>query len=268
MRGAGCLPSGRASGGLRSTRIAVSENIRQWARLNSKAIADDPLRDYPTSMKISYGPNWQKDLWASPFRLRFELNDGGVDPEAPPTSYVNMFTMSYDRARTLARAALPGDRVTAIIAANPRPMSGRSGKWRGWTKGSAFKQLERMGQLPESCFPTKPALSKWSGQLYPADQVGHDLPPWKHRAVNLTWDQADILLWSNIGQDIGVRPVAPVLAKLVDIERGVSVYAYDDRGMDITALEPQEIVSLSKDFDSWLLDYDRPRMALAFAKVP
>jgi hypothetical protein len=125
-----------------------------------------------------------------------------------------------------------------------------------------------MGQLPGTGFSTKPALSKWSGQLYPADEMGHDLPPWKHRAINLTWDQADILLWSNIGQDIGIRPVAPVLAKLVDMERGVSVYAYDDRGMDITALEAQDIANLSTEFNSWLLDYDRPRMAHAFANTP
>lgn len=233
------------------------ERSAWWPRA-SHAIADFRASDYPTPMKISFGPDWQKDLWASPFRLRFGLNDEDVDPEAPPATYVNMFTMSYDRARVLARAALPGCSVTAVVAANPKPRSGGNGKWRDWTRASAFSQLKDIGVA------TKPARSKWSGQLYPAYQDGGDLPPWKHRTVDLTWDQADILLWSNIAQDLGVRPVAPVLAKLVDIERGVSVCAYDDRGMDISALDPKSIVHLCKEFDRWLLDYDRPRMALAF----
>jgi hypothetical protein len=45
----------------------------------------------------------------------------------------------------------------------------------------------------------------------------------------------------------------------------VTVYAYDDRGMDITALGPDPIVELYTRFDTWLLDHDRPRMSEAFA---
>jgi hypothetical protein len=60
-------------------------------------------------------------------------------------------------------------------------------------------------------------------------------------------------------------PQAPALSKLVDVERCVTVYAYDDRGMDITALSPDPIAELHTRFDTWLLDYDRPRMSEAFA---
>ena len=64
---------------------------------------------------------------------------------------------------------------------------------------------------------------------------------------------------------MSVLPEAPVLSKLVDVERGVTVYVYDDRGMDITALSPDPILELYKQFDTWLLDYDRSRMSEAFA---
>jgi len=59
-------------------------------------------------------------------------------------------------------------------------------------------------------------------------------------------------------------PQAPVMSKLVDLERGVSVNAYDDRGMDITSVAKETISGLYQQFDKWLLDYDRPRMTEAF----
>jgi hypothetical protein len=120
--------------------------------------------------------------------------------------------------------------------------------------------------LREMGVPTTPAEATWMGNAYPP-QEGDDaeLPPCEHRAVFVTWDQADILLWSQVARDIGVMPQAPVLSKLVDVERGVTVYAYDDRGMDITATCPDPIAELHGRFDAWLLDYDRPRMSEAFA---
>ena len=201
-------------------------------------------------MVITLGPDWQRELWASPYRLRFELNSGG--------SKLNMFTSSYDRARCLARAALPSERVIAVIAAYPNPSREIGAKRRGWMRRKAYDVLDEMG------VPTDPAETSWQGYAYP-HEVDDDGAPWEHRAVSVTWEQADTLLWSQIARDMGVTPQAPVLTKFVDVERGVTVYAYDDRGMDITALSPDPIAELHTRFDAWLLDYDRPRMSEAFA---
>lgn len=201
-------------------------------------------------MILSVGPDWERELWASPFRLRFELNQGG--------SYVTMFTSSYDRARVLARAALRTDDLVGVIAAYPDPKRELGAKWRGWTKGTAFGHLEEMG------VPTEPHLATWSGHRAPDQAIDDEAEPWVHRAVRLTWDQADILLWNQVAHDIGVMPQAPVMSKLVDLERGVSVNAYDDRGMDVTSIARETISGLYQQFDKWLLDYDRPRMAEAF----
>ena len=111
--------------------------------------------------------------------------------------------------------------------------------------------------------PTIPWEATWVG--YPGLEENFEGPPWEHRAVRLSWDQADILLWSNIAYDIGVWPVAPVLSMLVDVERAVAVNAYDDRGMAITALTLDPIVRLYTEFDAWLNDYHRDRMAQVFA---
>lgn len=201
-------------------------------------------------MALSLGPDWQRDLWASPYRLRFELNQGG--------SYVNMFTASYDRARALARAALPADEVIGIIAVYSHPKKELGAKWRGWAKGTAFQLLEEMG------VPTEPAIASWNGYWWAGEEEDDEAKPWVHRAVRLNWDQADILLWNQVANDIGVTPQAPVLAKLVDVERGVSVNAYDDRGMDITAISKEPIAEVYAQYETWLLDYDRPRMLDAF----
>jgi hypothetical protein len=202
-------------------------------------------------MTISFGPDWQRELWASPYRLRFELSQGG--------SYVNKFTSSYDRARCLARAALPSESVIAVIAAYPNPSKELGAKLRGWTRRAAYDVLGEMG------VPTTPSEATWVGYTYPHQEEDAEAHSWEHRAVSVKWDQADILLWSQIAQDMGVTPQAPVLSKLVDVERGVTVYAYDDRGMDITALSPDPIAELYTRFDTWLLDHDRPRMSQAFA---
>ncbi len=202
-------------------------------------------------MAIPLGPNWEHALRASPYRLRFELN------QSEPT-YVNMFTGSYDRARRLAREALGADNVFAVLAANPRPQHPFGITRQDWATGPAFQRLAAMG------VDTDEAEAVWSGYVWKDDERDPKAKPWTHRAVRLSWDDADILLWNQVAQDMGIYPQAPVVAKLVNLERAVSVYAYDDRGMDITALRPEPIARLHQDFDSWLLDYDRPRMSEVF----
>ncbi|WP_332770839.1 DUF3885 domain-containing protein [Phenylobacterium sp.] len=128
----------------------------------------------------------------------------------------------------------------------------RSGVW-----GTAFGHLQEMGVATES------KLEAWSGYLWPDHKIDDEPELWLHRAVRLTWEQADILLWNQIAHEIGVMPQAPVMSKLIDLERGVSVNAYDDRGLDITSIAKESISGLYKRFDTWLLDHDRPRMAKA-----
>lgn len=107
-------------------------------------------------MAFSFGPDWQRDLWGSPYRLRFELNRSG--------SYMNMFTSSYDRARALARTALPSDEVVGIIAAYPNPKRELGAKWRGWTKGTSFELLAAMG------VSTEPAMASWEGYWWEREE--------------------------------------------------------------------------------------------------
>ncbi|MXP26396.1 DUF3885 domain-containing protein [Altererythrobacter indicus] len=204
-------------------------------------------------MILSLEPNWQRELWASPYRLRFELCDGDHVGR-----YLTKFTRSFDRARCLARMALPTDSVTGIIGAFPHPSMVMNAQQYGWTTETGFEQLSELGVSCEA------ALGSWSGFWWPGDEADPEAEQWVQRAVSLTWDEADIFLWNQIALDLGVEPRAPVLTKLVDLERGVCVNAYDDRGMDITALTKEPLVELYSQFNSWLLDDDRNRMAAVF----
>jgi hypothetical protein len=201
-------------------------------------------------MALRLGPDWQREVWLSHYRLRFELAAG--------ERYINMFTSGYDRARTLARAALRGEHLFGVIAGYPDPSAEIGADWKGWIGGAAFELLGAMG------VSTDPFEASWRGYVHPGEEADEEAVQWEHRAVRLDWDQANILLWNNIAHDIGVTPQAPVLSQLVDIDRGVVVNAYDDRGMDITALSAKPIAHLYGQFDPWLLGYDRARMADIF----
>ena len=213
-------------------------------------IADIDLRYHTRQMLAPWGRDWERELNASPYRLRFELAQG--------SSHLNRFIGAFDRARALARSALSTDDLIGVIAANPDPRSELGAKWRGWTKGTALEHLEEMG------VPADSALSTWTGYFWPDDRLDDEAEPWSHCAIPLTWDQADILLWNQVAHDMGVTPQAPVVSKLVNPKRGVSVHAYDDRGMDITSVDKELIAGLYGQFDGWLLDFDRDRMAAAF----
>jgi hypothetical protein len=170
-----------------------------------------------------------------------------------------MFTSSYDRARELARAALGSAELIGVIAALPNPsLEIFSDK----IDCNPFDVLQDMG------VPTDKFESAWWGHFYPEFEYHKESVPWEHRAIEVNWDQADILLWNNIAREIGIRPAAPALSKLVNLELGICVYAYDDRGMDITALTATALAELYRSYDRWLLDFDRPRMAEIFGPQP
>ncbi|MGL3821468.1 DUF3885 domain-containing protein [Sphingopyxis sp. R3-92] len=204
-------------------------------------------------MTLSPGPNWQRDLWISPYWLRFELDDG-----EHAGRYVTKFTTSYDRARKLARMALPSEIVVGIIAAFPDPSMELNADWLGWTTGTGFEHLAQLGVSTDSAF------AEWGGFWWPDDEGDPEAEPWIQRAVCLTWEQVDVLLWNQIAQDLGIAPRAPVFAKFVDLAQGICVNAYDDRGMDVTSLTKKPLEELYSQCSSWLLDYDRGRMAAVF----
>ena len=75
-------------------------------------------------MAVTFGPAWQAPFWASSYRLRFQLNQGGPK--------MSVFASSHDRGRVLARAALSDSDVVAVVARNTHNNE-RMAEWHGWS---------------------------------------------------------------------------------------------------------------------------------------
>jgi hypothetical protein len=110
------------------------------------------------------------------------------------------------------------------------------------------------------------AIAEWRARLDP-DEPEQREEGFIWRAFDVTSDIAsqDALLWSSLAYEMPIEPKSPVVSHLLDLERGILLHVYDDRGMDVSALTAAPLLPLYEKFGAWLLDYDRERMKAAFA---
>ena len=87
------------------------------------------------------------------------------------------------------------------------------------------------------------------------------------------WDSARLndkqviteILWLCIAPEIGVRPcIDNSNAYLVDIDNGIALHVYDDRGMDIVSMGKEPMLEIFKEYREWLLNYDLDQMTATF----
>ncbi len=74
----------------------------------------------------------------------------------------------------------------------------------------------------------------------------------------------DALLWTSIAEEMAISPHAPVMSWLIDFDTMIVLHVYDDRGMDVRALDRDSIAPLYQEFGAWLLEPERSRMAAVF----
>jgi len=73
------------------------------------------------------------------------------------------------------------------------------------------------------------------------------------------------LLWCALVSDFGsIRPHPQCLVYLFDLETGLLVWPYDDRGMDVVGPNRKKLATLYHKYSSYLLDYDRAKMDETF----
>lgn len=80
-------------------------------------------------------------------------------------------------------------------------------------------------------------------------------------------DQILPFIWAAVAEEMGIGPRFSSIAKsyIADPERGLVVHIYDDRGMDVIAVERQTLRPCYERFNDWLLDYGRDRMDATFS---
>lgn len=186
---------------------------------------------------------WGHWLFDSRFWLRFEL--GGQDygvVERP----VPRFLRALDRARAVADALFPAPFKIIGLAGVPK---------------SRGKKTDVSLELAKIGFDGGVPLHTWVG---PAPRVEDGDWDWAAFDLSSLPLMRDALLWNQIACDMRVRPVASALSYLVDLERELVVWAYDDRGMDVLGRDARWLNPIYNTFNSWLLDFDRPRMEQVF----
>jgi Domain of unknown function (DUF3885) len=205
-------------------------------------------------MERTFDPTWDSAFKGSPFWLRFEL--GGEDfgcVDAPVPRFVQALT----RARYIRDALFAdSEQVWAIAASHAEPFRDFYAP-----VPDAFEALSKIGFNGSTS-------AEWRAPLS-SNEHGDEDEDFVWRAFNVTLDirNQDALLWCSICYEMPIEPKSPVVSHLADFERGILLHVYDDRGMDVLALEAAPLLPLYERFDAWLLDYDRERMRAAFAGV-
>lgn len=191
-------------------------------------------------LKQNLNKNWNCKFLASPYRLRFEL---GGETWNNITQPVPRFLQAFQRAQAIANALFSNSTTIVSIIAS-------------WKAGNSYQNLQALG------FTKALTLNEWTAPFL--DKKDAELYDWSASEIQNT-AMRDTLIWSAIVAEMPIEPSATgCMSFLVDFEKGLMLDIYDDRGMDVYALNITYIESLYLQFDNWLLDYDRPRMAAIF----
>ena len=183
------------------------------------------------------------------FALRFELGGEEVTFARP----LKRFIQAFERADQVAVDLFRDTATLWLFCASYGELAPPS------------KRLEQFAlcNLPQSRFSYLGALDQSDNPAVDTD-LG---PVFRH------WDCAEIarqdqlreVLWLGLGGEVGVRPAAQVQIYLADVERGLVLHPYDDRGMDVAALDRALLTPLYHAHKPWLLEYNRPEMDAQFA---
>jgi hypothetical protein len=190
-------------------------------------------------------------FYKAQYALRFEL--GCELPEDPVR-----FLRAMDRARALSEATFSASpRLTVAV-------SYYDGERRTSRAATSFKKLAEMGfRAPFDGFDKVAVNDREYIEAFGSDLYCY----WYSAEIVNEPSQLSVLLWACVAAEGGVTPKARWLENIyiVDFERGIAAHVYDDRGMDIVAIDRREVQPLYNQFNDWLLDYDRAEMDVVFS---
>jgi hypothetical protein len=184
-------------------------------------------------------------FYQHPHGLRFELSESG-DP-----SYIHMFLGAYEKAAEIADFLFADaqDLHAAICFYSDSNASLVSGL-------SVFKSLKSCGVK---------IIKPYDAWVNPHREDDED--PYRISIVfKIDRQVVSQLLWGAIASEIGIRPRIIGSVYLFDLELGISIHPYDDRGMDAIGNNYELLKLAYNKFDRYLLDYDRQIMRDRFDK--
>lgn len=78
--------------------------------------------------------------------------------------------------------------------------------------------------------------------------------------------QRHALLWGSLAAEFAFEPAIGARVYFVSVGKGILLYPYDSRGMDVTGPNTALVASIADEFDEMLLDYDREEIRRRYPK--
>lgn len=204
--------------------------------------------------KINIELMWQ-ELWFmfqkdKGEHIRFELGGeefGNIEQPIP------RFLQAFNRAVAVADEVFSKDLI-GVVAEYPQDKIRPFWKTK-MTMG--FEALKKTGFDASQ-------ISTWNADIY----HDHEWQPaqFEMRSYDLSGSKSNrnCMIWHSIAGEMPIEPASNVIIWLIDLNSEMMLHIYDDRGLDVMALNTKDLQPIHDRFDDWLLDYDRERMSKLF----
>jgi len=160
--------------------------------------------------------------------LRFELSEG--------ESYIKMFTSALEKSTEIIETIFEKSESLSICLAFPGDSY--------LSNFSVFKELKELQiDIPKENFQ----LREW---------VEDDEWNRNYLFFNIKRTELHKILFGKLGVELGIKPSFNFDLYIFDIELGVLVHPYDDRGMDVVGTNKFMLKRLYKQYHEMLLNYD------------
>ncbi len=182
--------------------------------------------------------------------LRFELGGDVFSVQRRP---IKRFLQAVTRAVAIAEAVFSSSARLSLMVSHYDQPKPRAANFRGIdSSGLTRRDFTLLASVPQ-------------GDAEYAAQFGEDL--FLHYFV-YSGDAREILadiLWLALAKEMPISPKTRWLSYyFVDFDRGICLHPYDDRGMDLVAMDVAPLAPIYDAFEDWLLPYDRARMDATF----
>jgi Domain of unknown function (DUF3885) len=185
-------------------------------------------------------------FYKHPGGLRFGLSETG--------SHLEQFLTALRKAMTVCADVFPtGSTLTLCVRLH--------------TKSNPFAHRTEIRELRNAGLHIPKTREVWLEPINPSDWFEASEPEWWLNAVfEVPLELMQNILWCAMATEIGtIKPNPGCLLYLFNLQSGLMVWPYDDRGMDVVGPNHEVLAGLYVKHSRWLLEHDRAVMDAVFA---
>ena len=187
-------------------------------------------------------------FYKHPGGLRFELSETG--------SYLEQFLRALHKAMTICADVFPtGSTLTICLRVH--------------TKSNPFAHRAASRELRNAGIRLPKTREVWLEPLDPDDWFEKTEPEWWLNVVfEVSLELMQNILWCAVARDFAtIKPNPGCLLYLFNLQNGLMVWPYDDRGMDVVGPNHEMLAGLYTKHSGWLLEHDWAEMDAVFGKA-